>query len=327
MSHFDLPLEHLRDYRPTVRVRDDFDEFWASTLGETRAFDLDVTAKRVENHLALVDTWDVTFSGFGGDRVRAWLHVPAGATGPLPTVVEYHGYSRGRGLPHQYLLYVVAGYAVFSMDTRGQGWTSPGDTPDPSGVLGTPGQPGLMVRGILDPKNYYFRRVYTDAVRAIEAARTFDVVDPVRVVVAGGSQGGGIAIAAAGLVHDLAGSLVDVPFLNHFERAITITDEFPYQEIVGYLARYRERYETVLDTLSYFDGVSFAARSSAPTLYSVALMDEVCPPSTVFAAYNAHLGAKEISVFPFNGHEGGGEFHEVEKLRWLERHFAQPNLT
>ncbi len=322
MSHFDLPLEQLRDYRPAVRVPADFDEFWASTLEETRSFDLNVTAERVENHLALVDTWDVTFSGFGGDRVRAWLHVPTGSTGPLPTVVMYHGYSRGRGLPHQYLTYALAGYALFSMDTRGQGWTSPGDTPDPSAVLGTPGQPGLMVRGILDPRDYYFRRVFADAVRAIEAARTCEVVDSSRVVVDGGSQGGGISIAAAGLVKDLAGSMADVPFLCHFERAITITNEYPYQEIVGYLARYRERFETVMDTLSYFDGVSFAERSNAPAFYSVALMDEVCPPSTVFAAFNAHAREKQISVYPFNGHEGGGEFHEVDKLGWLARLIA-----
>ncbi len=322
MSHFDLPLEHLREYRPTVRVPHDFDEFWASTLKETRSFELDVTAELVENHLALVDTWDVTFSGFGGDRVRAWLHVPTGATGPLPTVVMYHGYSRGRGLPHQYLTYALAGYALFSMDTRGQGWTSPGDTPDPSAAFGTPGQPGLMVRGILDPRDYYFRRVFADAVRAIEAARSFDVVESNRVVVDGGSQGGGISIAAAGLVKDLAGSMADVPFLCHFERAITITNEYPYQELVGYLARYRERFDTVMNTLSYFDGVSFAARSNAPALYSVALMDEVCPPSTVFAAFNAQPGEKEISIYPFNGHEGGGEFHEVDKLGWLERLFA-----
>ena len=322
MTYFDLPLEQLREYAPGVRTPEDFDEFWAITLEQAREFDLNVVAERVDNHLTVIETWDVTFSGFGGDRIRAWLHVPTGAMGPLPTIVEYHGYSRGRGLAHQSVLYALAGYAQFSMDTRGQGWTSPGDTPDPSAVLGSPGQPGLMVRGILDPTDYYFRRVFVDAARAIEAARTFDVVDAARVVVAGGSQGGGIGVAAAGLVPDLVGSIIDVPFLSHFERAITITNEYPYQEIVGYLARYRERYETVMNTLSYFDGVSFSARSHAPTLVSVALMDEVCPPSTVFAAYNAHQGPKEISVYPFNGHEGGGEFHEVDKLRWLAALFG-----
>ena len=46
--------------------------------------------------------------------------------------------------------------------------------------------------------------------------------------------------------------------------------------------------EQVFKTLSYFDGVNFAARAHAPALFSVALMDAVCPPATVFAAYNAY---------------------------------------
>jgi cephalosporin-C deacetylase len=46
-------------------------------------------------------------------------------------------------------------------------------------------------------------------------------------------------------------------------------------------------------------------------------MDAICPPSTVYAAYNAYGGPKEIREYPYNDHEGGQGFHEVEKLRWL----------
>ena len=58
-------------------------------------------------------------------------------------------------------------------------------------------------------------------------------------------------------------------------------------------------------------------RATAPALFSVALMDETCPPSTVFAAYNAYGGAEGDRVYPFNDHEGGEAFHEVVKLGWL----------
>jgi cephalosporin-C deacetylase len=75
--------------------------------------------------------------------------------------------------------------------------------------------------------------------------------------------------------------------------------------------------ETVLNTLAYFDGIHFAARASSPTLFSVALMDEICPPSTVFAAYNHYAGLKQINVWPYNGHEGGETFQNIEKLRFL----------
>ncbi|GAA3103297.1 hypothetical protein GCM10017687_13240 [Streptomyces echinatus] len=71
-------------------------------------------------------------------------------------------------------------------------------------------------------------------------------------------------------------------------------------------------------TLSYFDGVHFAARGRAPALFSAALEDETCPPSTVFAAFNAWAHEhKAIEVYDFNDHEGGGPFQEALKLRWL----------
>jgi len=54
----------------------------------------------------------------------------------------------------------------------------------------------------------------------------------------------------------------------------------------------------------------------------VALMDQICPPSTVFAAYNRYGGPKEIVEYAFNDHEGGGGFHEQAKLRWLARVLA-----
>jgi cephalosporin-C deacetylase len=77
--------------------------------------------------------------------------------------------------------------------------------------------------------------------------------------------------------------------------------------------------DEVFRTLSYFDGTNFAARANAPALYSVALMDNTCPPSTVFASYNHYAGPKEINVHPYNGHEGGGAFNEPAHLEFIRK--------
>jgi cephalosporin-C deacetylase len=46
-------------------------------------------------------------------------------------------------------------------------------------------------------------------------------------------------------------------------------------------------------------------------------MDLICPPSTVYAAYNAYAGEKRMAVYPYNDREGGGAFHQVEQMTWL----------
>lgn len=323
MPLFDLPLEELRSYRPDVAQPDDFDEFWARTLAEARQHPLGLVVEPVETALRLVEVHDVTFAGFGGQPVKAWLTRPAGAADDLPVVVEYNGYGGGRGLPHERLTWATAGYAHLFMDTRGQGstWGTGGDTPDEAGS--GPAVPGVMTRGILDPRTHYYRRLFTDAVRAVEAARALPGVDAAKVAVCGGSQGGGITLAVAGLVPDLVAAMPDVPFLCHFARATTITANDPYGEVVRYLSVHRNHVETAFRTLSYLDGVNFARRAQADALFSVALMDPVCPPSTVFAAYNhygtaaARLPRTEITEYSFNQHEGGQAYQVVEQLRFL----------
>jgi cephalosporin-C deacetylase len=209
------------------------------------------------------------------------------------------------------------------MDTRGQGagWRN-GATPDLYAGGGNSAVNGHMTQGILDPQHYFYRRVFTDAVRAVEAARSHAAIDPQRIAATGGSQGGGITIAVAGLVPDLTLALPDVPFLCHYRRAIDIVDSYPYGEITAFCKRHRDKVDSVFSTLAYFDGINFAARAQARTLFSVALMDTVCPPSTVYAAYNHYLGPKDIRVYPYNGHEGGENFHSVERLRYLHEHFS-----
>lgn len=303
--HFDLPESELREYLGSGSEPADFDAFWSSMLDEARRHPVAARVEPVSTALTTLDVYDVSFAGFGGHRVRAWLRVPAGTDGPLPTIVQFHGYGRGRGDAIENLMWASAGFAHLELDTRGQAWSgSRGSTADDVGS--GPQVPGFLTRGIEHRDTYYYRRLITDAVRLTDAARELPFVRASQLAVTGISQGGGLSLAVAGLVPGLAGVVARVPFLCDFPRALVVTDAPPYREIVDYLSWYRDRADRVLDTLSYFDGVHFARRASAPISITAALMDTVCPPSTVFAAYNNYAGRKDITVWPYNGHEGGG---------------------
>ncbi len=321
---FDLPLEQLYTYLPARNEPADFDMFWQQTLAETRQHPLNAVFTPVDLGLKLIESWDVTFNGYGGQPIKGWLHLPRHYPTPLGCVVEFIGYGGGRGLPIDWLLWSNAGYAHLVMDTRGQGssWRQ-GDTGDLPTDGANPHYPGFMTQGILSPATYYYRRVFADGVRAVETALSHPAVDGERLAVLGGSQGGGMALAVAGLEPLVKVCMPDVPFLCHYRRATEITTSFPYEEISAYCKIHRDKVEKVFQTLAYFDGVNFAARSRAQALFSVGLMDEVCPPSTVFAAYNHFAGAKEIKVYPYNHHEGGGNVQAMAQLKFLQNVWSE----
>lgn len=322
MPFFDLPLDQLESYQPELPEPDDFDAFWADALADARQHDLAARFALIDTGITAQDVYDVTFAGFGGHPIKGWLLVPKHRSGPVPCVMEYLGYGGGRGFPHSYTLIPSAGYALFVMDTRGQGsaWQR-GDTAD-VGASGEPQYPGFLTRGLSSPSEHYYRRVFTDAVRAVEAARSHPDIDG-RIVVSGGSQGGGISLAVAGLVDDLTGVWASQPFLCHYRRAAVITDAAPYSELARYLSQHIDKVETTFATLDYVDGVNFAARANAPAHFSVGLMDMICPPSTVYAAYNHYAGEKEMEIYQFNGHDGGGAFGNRDRIPWLHSLLAE----
>lgn len=317
MPLYDLPAAELATYDPPLPVPADLGQFWHDTLTEARAFDLAAQVTPVATALSEVQVYDVTFAGWGGHPIRAWLLLPAHREGRLPCVVSYLGYTAGRGFAHQWSIWPAAGFATLVMDTRGQGWSAdrPGVTADPVGS--GPAAPGLLTKGLESRETFYYRRVFTDAVRAIETARSHPRIDPDRIGVEGGSQGGGLAMAAGALCPDVAAVSANVPFLTHIRRATEIGAEHPYGELVQYLRSRPGEVERVFQTLSYFDVAVLARMGAAPAVFSAGLMDPVCPPSCCYAAFNAWGGAKEIIGYPYNEHEGGAGHHTERTLQFF----------
>ena len=194
--------------------------------------------------------YDTEFSEAAGDRIRAWYLRPADAETHQPVVVKFIGYGGGRGLPAEHALLPALGYALFVMDTRGQGGrSSTGATGDyPGDPAAGPENARVMTRGIARPEGYYYTRLFTDAVLAVEAASA--LTGALRVAVSGVSQGGGLALATAALVPEaVAVCHADVPFLCDIQRGITLAPEAPYTEVPEFLAHNVDLIPAALDTL------------------------------------------------------------------------------
>lgn len=316
------PLSELKEYRPKLTKESDFDSFWSETLSTFIDLDPKVVLTAIDFPVNQLDVFDVTVEGFNREPIKGWFLSPRGMTSKQPAMIHFDGYGGGRGNPQEWLFWPTCGYPTLIMDTRGQGGGyRRSDTPD--GPYPRESQAsGFMTMGVMKPETYYYRRVFTDAVAFVRAAKQLPGVDGERLVTVGGSQGGGIAIAATALSGEVFATMPDVPFLCHYSRAVEMVDTYPYQEIVNYCKVHRGKVDQVMRTLSYFDGMNLATKAKVPALFSVGLHDPICPPDTIYAAINHWAGPVEVKVWEFNTHEGGGTDNQIFQAEWIKKLLA-----
>lgn len=296
---YDLPLEELRRYKPTLTKQPDFDEFWANTRRELAQVPMEYTLTLIPYPARNIEVYELRFKGTHDAQISAYFAKPVGE-GPFPAVVSYHGYNWGPNALEDTIHTAFHGYVATMMLIRGQQGGSEDTLPAPGGHAA-----GWMSKGILSPETYYYRAVYMDAVRLLEIIASMDCVNRNKVAVMGGSQGGALTLASAALTGIPCVALADYPYLCHFRRAIDMAQEQPYLELNDYFRRNPEpeAEEQALKTLSYFDLMNHAPNIQCDTTVFTGLVDLITPPSTVFAMYNHLACKKEIKVYRYFGHE------------------------
>ena len=306
MPSIDWPLEQLRKYLPPLYREPDFDHYWKSTVAEAVGQPLNAELIPYDLPARGIQAYAVRFDGFGGGRIAGWYLRPD-SRAKMPGVCFYHGYSGRAARPFDLIAYAAQGICVLSMDCRGQNGQSQDAAVYPEGA-----QMGWMTQGIRDPQKYYFRYVYADAVRALELLARREEVDEKRIAVTGASQGGGLSLAAAALSDRPMLALPDIPFLCDYRRAITIAPAGPYPEIPLFLKQFPQLMDQAFRTLGYCDCVNLAPLIKCRTVISNCLWDDICPPSTVFAAYNHMTCEKRMEIYPFHKHELPYEHSEIK---------------
>lgn len=298
-------------YRTTVTRPKDFDAFWDDLLAQSAQIPLNATMELVPLRCTPeVDVYDVHYDSLDGVRVAGWYCLPHDRTGKLPAIVQMPGYLSDPPIPREL---ARRGYAAFSAAPRGK---------IRSNRQFNPGYPGLLTYNIVDRNTYSYRGFYIDATRTIDFLLSRDEVDSQRIGVTGGSQGGGLTIVTAATRPEVRAAAAGAPYLCGFMDAIELTHTYPYQEIRDYLRLHPERTSAVRDTLAYFDGINFAPRITSPIMVYIGLQDNVCPPETGYAVFNA-VASEDKRLYPYDGHgHDAGRIHHQSLLdAFFKTHF------
>lgn len=310
MPMIDMPVEELKKYQGRNPRPADFDEYWKRALQALDATDPAVERRPAKFQSPAADCYDLYFTGVGGARVYAKLLIPKNAK-KCPGLLRFHGYAGSSRDWTEYLAYAASGVAVAAMDCRGQG----GKSEDLGGVKGTTYH-GQIVRGLDDnPDKFIFRQIFLDTAQLARIVMGLDAVDETRVAVYGGSQGGALTLACAALEPRIKLALAQMPFLCDYQRVWEMDMAVrAYSEIGEYFRKFdprHEREQEIFTKLGYIDIQNLAPRIQAEVVMFTGLMDNVCPPSTQFAAYNKIPGKKEILLYPDYAHEHYPEMDDI----------------
>jgi len=306
MPLIDMPMAQLKTYKGRNPRPADFDAYWARALKEMHDTRPEVELKKSEFQTPFAECFDLYFTGVRGARVHAKYLRPktARAAQPHPAVIQFHGYAGHCGDWYDKLGYVAMGFSVAALDCRGQG----GQSEDVGGIKGNTLR-GHIIRGLSDaPDQLLFRHIYLDTAQLAGIVMDMPEVDPKRVGVWGGSQGGGLTLACAALEPRIKRAAPLYPFLCDYRRIWEMDQaKDAYEELKNYFRLFdprHEREEEIFTQLGYIDVQHLAPRIRARTLLGVGLMDTICPPSTQFAAFNKIKAPKQTVIYPDFGHEG-----------------------
>ena len=300
---FDMSWNDLQTYQGTNPRPANFDEFWNNSLAAMHAVDPQIELVPAQFQHPAAECFHLYFTGVGGARIHAKLLKPKATTAPTPAVLMFHGYSMNAGEWLDKVSYAAAGFTVAALDCRGQG----GLSEDMGGTTGWTLN-GHFVRGLADaPEKMTMRQIFLDTAQLASIVMAMPDVDETRVGAMGGSQGGGLTLACTALEPRIKRAAPTFPFLSDYQRVWEMDlDKGAYDEMQTYFRRFdprHEREEEIFTKLGYVDVQHLCPRIQAEVLMSVGLRDQICPPSTQFAAYNKITSPKSLDVYPEFAHE------------------------
>ena len=277
---------------------EDFDQFWAKRRAMLDKVPVEAKLTELKCNVKNVKLYAVEVACYGSRPATGYLAVPVGAkAGSCPAVVEYLSWVNGDASKTVPVARAKQGVLAFYATWHGFPVNQSKD-------FYTKNIRAVMHGGhrdICDPEKWVMGEIHFRVLRALEFIKSRPEWDKKNLVVVGGSLGGAQTAAAAALDKDVTIALVGVPCFAEFDtRKSGRTGSTPHRRNKLVLKGDDRPFKAG----AYFDIVNFAPRTKCEVFVCTGFADETCPPSNVYAYYNALKCKKSMSTNPRTGHFG-----------------------
>ena len=284
--------------KPSLPVPDDFDAFWQEQKRKLAEVPVNPRLTLVRAPRDGIESFDLQADCLGAP-VSGYFSRPAKAkAASSPAILTVHGAGVRSSDLNTTASYATEGFLALDINAHGLPNGKPvafyadmakGDLSDYRGRVGE------------SRETVYFLGMFLRLVRAIDFLTAQPEWDGRTLVVRGSSQGGAQAIVAAGLDSRVTFFAALVPAMcDHTGTVVGRVCGWPKIVPAGADGNPDPR---ILEIARYYDAVNFAARAKAPGYFTVGFIDTTCPPSSVYAAYNALKAPKDIFNDPPSRHE------------------------
>lgn len=291
---------------PTTTLPADFQEFWEKGKQDLAKIEMKPVMTLIpERCTDKVDVYHVSINNIKG-KMYGILCKPK-AEGKYPAILHVPGagirpyYGDVAGAEKGFITFMIGIHGIpVNLD------------PVVYTDLGAGALEGYQVSNMDDKDVYYYKRVYLGCVRSIDFIESLGCFDGKTIGVTGGSQGGALSIITAGLDKR-------IDYLAAFYPALSDLTGYLNERAGGWPHMFRNAFTNKpekVETSKYYDVVNFARFVKVPGWYSWGYNDNVCPPTSMHAAYNVIPGKKELHVFQETQHWTFPEQNE-QKNDWL----------
>lgn len=302
---------------PCTALPADFREFWERNKAELAALPLRYTIERAEKYCTdRIECHLVKLQiDKQGRSIYGYLFRPVDARpGSCPAVFC----PPGAGIktikePLRRKYYAEQGCIRFEFEIHGLHPELPEERFREISAAFNGRENGYLTNGLDNRDNYYMKRVYLACVRAADFLTSLPEWDGRNLVAQGGSQGGALALVAAGLDPRITACVANHPALSDMARGFKLNeaDGYPhFTKIPG------TETPDKLRTMAYYDVVNFARMIRVPVRMTWGYNDDTCPATTSYAVYNVLSCPKEALLTPINEH-WTSEQTERGHLEWI----------